>query len=83
MGNAFLRRRTGEQVLSTEPVERCMFREGDFMICGALVRVNLLTLALLAALPMAAFAQSAITGVVKDTSGAILPGVTGKHPAQR
>src|SRR5688572_13604265 len=30
----------------------------------------------LAALPISAFAQSTITGVVKDTSGAILPGVT-------
>jgi len=31
---------------------------------------------LLAALPAAAFAQASITGVVKDTSGAVLPGVT-------
>jgi hypothetical protein len=34
------------------------------------------TLACLAVVPSAAWAQSAITGVVKDTSGAILPGVT-------
>ena len=27
-------------------------------------------------LPSAAYAQAAITGVVKDTSGAVLPGVT-------
>ena len=27
-------------------------------------------------LPAAAFAQAAITGVVRDTSGAVLPGVT-------
>src|SRR5215216_2934234 len=31
---------------------------------------------LLAVAPMAAFAQSSITGVVRDTSGAVLPGVT-------
>ena len=33
-------------------------------------------LACLVALPTVARAQSAITGVVKDTSGAVLPGVT-------
>jgi len=33
-------------------------------------------LLLLAVLPVAAFAQASITGVVKDTSGAVLPGVT-------
>src|SRR4029450_9812933 len=33
-------------------------------------------LLLLALLPVAAFAQASITGVVKDTSGAVLPGVT-------
>ena len=31
---------------------------------------------LLALLPAAAQAQSSLTGVVKDTSGAVLPGVT-------
>jgi hypothetical protein len=36
----------------------------------------LAALACLAALPTAARAQSAIAGVVKDTSGAVLPGVT-------
>src|SRR5688572_10063810 len=30
----------------------------------------------LAGLPAAVFAQASITGVVKDTSGAVLPGVT-------
>ena len=35
-----------------------------------------LTLACLCLLPAAAHAQSAFTGVVKDTSGAVLPGVT-------
>src|SRR5881394_252448 len=34
------------------------------------------TLALVGALPVAARAQSAIAGVVKDSSGAVLPGVT-------
>src|SRR4030095_15548679 len=33
-------------------------------------------LLLLAVLPAAAFAQASISGVVKDTSGAVLPGVT-------
>jgi len=33
-------------------------------------------LPLLALLPVAVFAQASITGVVKDTSGAVLPGVT-------
>src|SRR4029453_11136675 len=33
-------------------------------------------LLLLAVSPVAAFAQASITGVVKDTSGAVLPGVT-------
>ena len=32
--------------------------------------------AMLCLLPLAAHAQSAFTGVVKDTSGAVLPGVT-------
>ena len=36
----------------------------------------LLALAVLCLLPSAAQAQSAFTGVVKDTSGAVLPGVT-------
>ena len=36
----------------------------------------LLGLACLVMLPSAAFAQASITGVVKDSSGAVLPGVT-------
>jgi hypothetical protein len=36
----------------------------------------ILALVCLFLLPMAAHAQSAFTGVVKDTSGAVLPGVT-------
>src|ERR1043166_6397744 len=42
------------------------------------VAVGLFVLALLALLPYAALAQqtSAIAGVVRDTSGAVLPGVT-------
>ncbi len=39
-------------------------------------RVGLLLLAGIVAVPAAARAQSAITGVVRDTSGAVLPGVT-------
>ena len=40
--------------------------------------VQLLVIALswLVIVPAAAYAQAAITGVVKDTSGAVLPGVT-------
>jgi hypothetical protein len=41
-----------------------------------IVRKGVLALAMLLAAGTAAFAQSAITGVVKDTSGAVLPGVT-------
>ena len=33
-------------------------------------------LACIAALPSAAWAQSVITGIVRDTSGAVMPGVT-------
>ena len=36
----------------------------------------LLVVLVLLLTPSAAFAQAAITGVVKDTSGAVLPGVT-------
>jgi hypothetical protein len=35
-----------------------------------------LSLMLVVVLPMAAYAQASITGVVRDTSGAVLPGVT-------
>jgi len=40
------------------------------------VRVALIVLAWLAIVPAAAYAQASITGVVRDTSGAVLPGVT-------
>ena len=40
------------------------------------LREGLAVLALLVLVPAAAFAQASITGVVKDTSGAVLPGVT-------
>ena len=39
-------------------------------------RTMLLILAAVAALPSAVFAQASIAGVVKDASGAVLPGVT-------
>src|SRR5436309_894977 len=42
----------------------------------ARLTVGLLLLAGLCVLPAAAHAQSALTGVVKDTSGGVLPGVT-------
>src|SRR5262245_51833018 len=42
----------------------------------AYVRRLAAALLVLLLLPAAAFAQAAITGVVKDTSGAVLPGVT-------
>jgi hypothetical protein len=40
------------------------------------VKKLLLVIACLVILPSAAFAQASITGVVKDSSGAVLPGVT-------
>ena len=40
------------------------------------LREGLAVLALLMLVPAAAFAQASITGVVKDASGAVLPGVT-------
>jgi hypothetical protein len=40
------------------------------------LRTGALALLWLALLPAAAFAQASITGVVKDSSGAVLPGVT-------
>jgi hypothetical protein len=39
-------------------------------------RVGLILMAMLVALPSLARAQSAITGIVRDTSGGVLPGVT-------
>jgi hypothetical protein len=43
---------------------------------GPLVRRLAASLWVLFVLPAAAFAQAAITGVVRDASGAVLPGVT-------
>ena len=40
------------------------------------VRRGLVMLACVAGIPAAAYAQASITGVVRDTSGAVLPGVT-------
>ena len=40
------------------------------------VRLGLAVLVLLVLVPAAAFAQASITGVVRDTSGAVMPGVT-------
>jgi Carboxypeptidase regulatory-like domain len=40
------------------------------------VRVALIAVAWLAVLPAVTYAQASITGVVRDTSGAVLPGVT-------
>ena len=40
------------------------------------VRRGLVVLACVAGIPAAAYAQASITGVVRDTSGAVLPGVT-------
>ena len=37
---------------------------------------SVFALLLLAGLPAAVFAQASITGIVRDTSGAVLPGVT-------
>ena len=41
-----------------------------------LTRLYVLASAFVLVLPVAAFAQASITGVVRDTSGAVLPGVT-------
>src|SRR5436309_10420204 len=40
------------------------------------VRIALMVLPWLAIVPSVAYAQASITGVVRDTSGAVLPGVT-------
>ena len=39
-------------------------------------RQILLVVSMILALPLSAYAQASITGVVKDASGAVLPGVT-------
>jgi hypothetical protein len=46
------------------------------MRIGSIRKALLMALAGVCLLPMAAHAQSVFTGVVKDTSGAVLPGVT-------
>ena len=46
------------------------------MVSSRMAYVAAGAVALLMALPHAARAQSAIAGVVKDTTGAVLPGVT-------
>ena len=46
------------------------------MRIGSIRKGVFMALAALCLLPMAAQAQSAFTGTVKDTSGAVLPGVT-------
>ena len=46
------------------------------MTVRGVIRAAMLALACVAALPSAAWAQSAIAGIVRDTSGAVMPGVT-------
>src|SRR5256885_1453728 len=46
------------------------------MTARRLVRAGFLALTLLALVPAMAVAQSSIAGVVKDTTGAVMPGVT-------
>src|SRR6185436_14122261 len=48
--------------------------QGGFRMRG--FKLVLLPLVLLVSVPMAAFAQATLSGLVKDTSGAVLPGVT-------
>ncbi len=43
---------------------------------SSLVKRSMVAFAVLILLPAAAYAQAAITGVVRDTSGGVLPGVT-------
>src|SRR5436309_2349691 len=45
-------------------------------LCGGLARLIVIAFASLLAFPLAASAQSAFAGVVKDESGAVMPGVT-------
>src|SRR5438132_2410285 len=54
-------------------------RIGTCALCGVAMRIAsrlLIAVVLLCALPSSALAQAAIAGTVKDTSGAVLPGVT-------
>ena len=46
------------------------------MRAAARVLTRVLGVALISSLPATAYAQATITGIVKDTSGAVLPGVT-------
>src|SRR5258705_7321200 len=50
--------------------------QGATMLTGRLAARALVGLMCLAFAPATAWAQSAIAGVVKDTSGAVMPGVT-------
>src|ERR1700731_1150035 len=50
--------------------------EGEAMARKVALRFTLAVLGALVLFPSALFAQSAIAGVVKDSSGALLPGVT-------
>ncbi len=46
------------------------------MRCESMVRAGAVALVLWVVAPLSVFAQSSITGVVRDASGAVLPGVT-------
>ena len=46
------------------------------MRCESMVRAGAVALVLCVVAPLSVFAQSSITGVVRDASGAVLPGVT-------
>src|SRR5690348_6703863 len=51
-------------------------REAEEVTVNRYLRLATIVLTLLAVVPAAAYAQASITGVVRDTSGAVLPGVT-------
>src|SRR6185436_15828878 len=57
------------------PIKAVVCKPSGRKSMRALVRTGALSV-WLALLPAIAFAQASITGVVKDTSGAVLPGVT-------
>src|SRR3954463_10441524 len=57
-------------------VENLHYPKADSMSSLKLLCTGVLALVVLALVPHAALAQSGIAGVVKDTSGAVLPGVT-------
>src|SRR5262245_35991965 len=50
-------------------------RKGEVRVMRVIVRI-MPVVALAVLVPTIAFAQASITGTVKDTSGAVLPGVT-------